>query len=517
MRWPITDQAGGPTTVGPAELLHRWGTQDRLAVTPDGTTIAAAMYGEGGLVLDVREPRRLRWLRPHRDVRYIATSPDGRWVVTGSQHETGGLKLWDARTGRLVQDLPGVPDQTGRVWSFSPDGRWLAVNRQGWLLFETSTWTPKMYLHRGLSRALDFAPDSRTVVFDNNAETLILAEVETGRELARVEDPEQARLNRACFTPDGSRLVATLLDRPYVRVWDLRAIRLELARLRLDWGPPATFDAPETQGSLPTLPEPYRILTGPWDHWLKQSTEPPDQVVDRTTRAIADRPGDDQAHHDRAHALVRLRRFDEAIADFTAALKARPDDVHLLIHRGYAADRLNRLEQALGDCGAALRHEPAPEDRGRLAVLCNNLAWTLASRPGGASDPSRALELARRALELDADEVTYLNTLGVAEYRAGRHAEAIATLEKSLAAGGGQFDAFDLYFLAMARCTLGQTARARADFDRAVKWRRDHPSGPQRGWNEELDAFEAEARDLLDRPPPELPADVFAPGPPGPP
>jgi hypothetical protein len=46
-----------------------------------------------------------------------------------------------------------------------------------------------------------------------------------------------------------------------------------------------------------------------------------------------------------------------------------------------------------------------------------------------------------------------------------------------------------------------------------VKWRRDHPNLSQPGWSEELDAFEAEARDLLDGPPPDLPADVFAPGP----
>jgi hypothetical protein len=88
-------------------------------------------------------------------------------------------------------------------------------------------------------------------------------------------------------------------------------------------------------------------------------------------------------------------------------------------------------------------------------------------------------------------------------------------LEKSLAAGKGGSDGFDLFFLAMARYRLGRVAAARADFDRAVKWRRDHPNPAQPGWAEELDAFQAEARALLDGPSPELPADVFAPGPRG--
>jgi tetratricopeptide (TPR) repeat protein len=124
-------------------------------------------------------------------------------------------------------------------------------------------------------------------------------------------------------------------------------------------------------------------------------------------------------------------------------------------------------------------------------------------------DPQRALELARKAVALTPGTAIYLNTLGVAQYRAGQHAEAVATLEKSLAAGKGETDAFDLFFLAMARFQLGQIARARADSDRAVKWRRDHPNLPAQ-WSAELDAFQAEALALLNGPPPELPADVFA-------
>ena len=188
-----------------------------------------------------------------------------------------------------------------------------------------------MRLFRGVSSGLAFAPDSRTAVYDDSAGTLILAEVETGRELARFEDPEQARLDTAAFTPDGSQLVTTLRDRPYLRVWDLRAIRRRLAELRLDWDPPATFDTPDAPGSFPPIPKPFRVDRGQLDSWLKQASETPEQTVARTTRAIEAEPGDDaEAYHDRGHALlVGLKRFDEAIADFTAALKIRPNDAHL--------------------------------------------------------------------------------------------------------------------------------------------------------------------------------------------
>ncbi len=142
------------------------------------------------------------------------------------------------------------------------------------------------------------------------------------------------------------------------------------------------------------------------------------------------------------------------------------------------------------------------------------MAWRLATGPAALRDPQKALELARKAIAASPDTAVYLNTLGVAQYRAGHFSEAIATLKKSLAASKGESDAFDLFFLAMARYRLGRVTEARGDFDRALNWRRDHPNARQPGWSEELDAFEAEARDLVDRPLPDLPADVFAPGPP---
>jgi hypothetical protein len=157
------------------------------------------------------------------------------------------------------------------------------------------------------------------------------------------------------------------------------------------------------------------------------------------------------------------------------------------------------------------RHPDQRQIREMLAQYYNNFAWALATAPGSTRDPQRALALARRAVELAPKAAIYLNTLGVAQYRAGLFIKAIATLEKSLAAGKGETDAFDLFFLAMARFQLGEIAEARSDFDRAVKWRREHPNAKEPGWNEELDAFQAEARALLDGPSPMLPADVFAP------
>jgi serine/threonine protein kinase/WD40 repeat protein len=435
LRWPVTEAADGSTTIGPPQILQTRGTLDGFAITPDGRTIAAAMYDDGGLVFDVQNPQQVRWLHPQRDVRSIAISPDGRWVVTGSHNGLEGMKLWNAQTARLVHDFPDIPDDVGWVWSFSPDGRWLAVQWGGVVLFETTNWTPKVRLRRGVCGGLAFSPDSHTAIHSDNAGTSILVEVETGRELASFEDPEQTRLTGVAFTPDGSQLVTTLDGRPYLRVWDLRSIRRRLAELRLDWDPPTTsIDTPDAPGSFPPIRRPFHVDRGHLDSLPKRKAQ--------------------------------------------AALKSA-----------------NESPQA-------------------DAQQLNNLAWQLATAPPGLRDPERALELAHRAIALAPGTAIYLNTLGVAQYRVGQFAEAITTVEKSLAVGKGEFAAFDLVFLAMARFKLGQVTQARAAFDRVGTWRRDHPYLTQPGWSYELDAFQTEARALLDGPPAELPADVFVPGPP---
>jgi serine/threonine protein kinase/WD40 repeat protein len=278
LRWPVSETPEGRGTIGPPLVLSPRGTKDGIAITPDGRTMALAAYNDGSLVLDVVEPHRARWLRPQRDVRFIAISPDGRWVVASSHDKPFEVRLWEARSGRPVHAFPALPEG-GRVGSFSPDGRWLSVAQggprgQGWVLLDTTTWAPRVPLSRGASFALAaFAPDSRTAAYDDSAGIAILVEVETGRMLARLEDPDQSRVNSMLFAPDGSRLVTTLRDRPYVRIWDLAVIRRRLARMGLDWDAPAMPDTPELPGTFPPLPKPFRVDRSQLDSRLKFQAE----------------------------------------------------------------------------------------------------------------------------------------------------------------------------------------------------------------------------------------------------
>jgi tetratricopeptide (TPR) repeat protein len=338
---------------------------------------------------------------------------------------------------------------------------------------------------------------------------LRLVEVETNRTVARLESPDSCDVGWATFSPDGSRLAAITQEGPAVHVWDLRAIRKRLAALRLDWDAPPYLVADPAGPSAPPLPL-LQVELDPLDGHIEQFGQSPEELVALHTRRIGKDPEDAESYHRRGHALVRLQRFPEALDDVNRAIRLRPVDSHLRVVRASIDRVLSRFEPAIVDLEAALAEKPDQlAVRDLLALCCNNRAWELAAGLEPTRDAGRALTLARRAIELSPDEPLYLNTLGIAEYRAGRFAESIATLERSLAAGGGEFDAYDLFFLAMAHHRLAHHQEARGCFDRAVKWLGEQKN-LKAGHAEELARFRAEARATLAGPFAEMPDDVFS-------
>jgi serine/threonine protein kinase/WD40 repeat protein len=238
-RWPFqADPASGRAVrLGSPRRLPLPGTsRTQIATSLDGRVMASADR-EGGWVLHVDRPDRPIQLKPHEDARAVAVSPDGSWVATGSQHGTGA-KVWDARTGRLEKELLSGEDWV-RV-SFSPDGRWLATRGKGLRLWAVGSWQQGPSLGGIPGAAFAFSPVEKLLATETGHGTLRLVDPDTGQEYARLEDPDQVRVAWICFTPDGTRLLTTGAGSgAWIRVWDLREIRRQLAAMGLDWNLPS--------------------------------------------------------------------------------------------------------------------------------------------------------------------------------------------------------------------------------------------------------------------------------------
>jgi tetratricopeptide (TPR) repeat protein len=107
-------------------------------------------------------------------------------------------------------------------------------------------------------------------------------------------------------------------------------------------------------------------------------------------------------------------------------------------------------------------------------------AWKVVRSAGRTADEYRlALRQAQAARAIDPENGDYLTVLGVAQYRLGLHAEAVATLARAEAIasqaksvilgallGGSKHTPEELAFLAMAHHQLGHQEQAKAYLDR---------------------------------------------------
>jgi tetratricopeptide (TPR) repeat protein len=166
-----------------------------------------------------------------------------------------------------------------------------------------------------------FSPDGKLLAVDTGFGAVRLLDPDTGREYARLEDPNQDRAFWMSFSPDGSQLVASSQDGQSVHVWDLRAIRKQLADMDLDWG-------------LPQYPPPD-----------PGAGQPLHVQVD-----LGDLPAMTQAHghHREACGHVNARQWGKAVGAYAQAIGLDPKN----------ARALNNLAWLLATCPDAKFRDP---------------------------------------------------------------------------------------------------------------------------------------------------------------
>jgi serine/threonine protein kinase/WD40 repeat protein len=241
-RRPIrAEPASGAVFIEPVQKLPVPGVPYHVVQSRDGRVLVVPQK-RGALVWHADQPDKLIRLEGHEDVRHAAVSPDGRWVATGRFSYPGGIKIWERKasveglTYQFVKDLPsyGLP-----LPLFHPDGKHLLTTSlvtklpiRRWEL-ENLCEIPFPVPIEGQSAA--FSPDGKLVVLETGSGIARLIDADSGSEYARLEDPEQHCTNHFAFTPDGTKLACATSDGYCVHVWDLQAIRRQLAEMGLDW------------------------------------------------------------------------------------------------------------------------------------------------------------------------------------------------------------------------------------------------------------------------------------------
>ncbi|KAG8786340.1 hypothetical protein FRC12_016703 [Ceratobasidium sp. 428] len=165
----------------------------------------------------------------HDRVSALAYSPDGAYIVSGSYDCT--LRIWDARTGRMVgQPLEG---HTGLVLSvsFSPDGTHVASGSRDnsiriWGVRNCTMFGAPLTGHFGLIASVSYSPDGAHIASGSRDNTIRIWDAYTGQ---MVGSPlilgHTGGVNSVSYSPCGAFLVSGS-DNRTIRVWNTQTGRI---------------------------------------------------------------------------------------------------------------------------------------------------------------------------------------------------------------------------------------------------------------------------------------------------
>ena len=448
--------------------LEYEGLPQAVAFASDDNSLAVGC-GDGSVHFwDTRTLARTSTLAAHQKAVWaIAYDPKDRMLATASEDAT--IRIWDTPSGRLIKTLTGHTEGI-RTLAFSPTGTDLAsggldgtVRVWGLSGMEWARWAGPEPVW-----SLAFVSNGRTVVFGTGDRSRLpspdamvrLWDWQAKRLLAEtisaINGEPAAVSTVAVRKTDGQIAVGTWAN-PFVSLYDA-GLRTVVQTLPNGGGGPsrAVFSADGSRLIQSDTSDQVKI-------WIDGSPTPILQLggsglgvgglaVSSDGSRIAALTGKGvrlwdarSAYHPGTDELVRALREKLALAEEMRAA-VRTDST---------------LDPELKE--AALRAITAAGDN---PFELNSAAWKVVRTQGASSEEhARARWYADAAAKLIPWNTTFLRTLGVAQYRTGAYREAIATMERRVAMGGGP-TASDFAVLAMARQRLGENQAAREALER---------------------------------------------------
>ena len=228
---------GGP--LERAMSLSRFGPVRSVALTPEGRWIITGSEDGAVRVIDRASLQLNRGMRAHHEpVRAVAVSPDGRHIVSGGDDRK--VRVFELASSRLEHTLEG---HTGpvRAVAVTPDGRHIVSGGDDRTLrvWDLATGRPeRTFEDTGWVWAVAVTSDGQRIITGNNdyghqLHNVRVWNLASGR-LERTLEGHTGPICAVAATADGKRIVSGSYDGT-VRVWDLTSGQLEQTLEHASW------------------------------------------------------------------------------------------------------------------------------------------------------------------------------------------------------------------------------------------------------------------------------------------
>lgn len=232
----------------------------QAALAPDERQIAVVTNAGDVVLVDLEAQTQFAKLHGPSSLGHLAFSPDAKFLASSATTDYG-LVVWDVARGKMIQQIRG---EHGRV-AWSPDGQWVVLGTaQDYSFWRTDCWqqdetrtVPRGNLST-TTGSIAYSKDGGMLALVRNRDLVQLFDPVSGREVTTLTAPEPQAVSWLRFSRDGASLAVATVEGA-IQLWNLPALREQLAALNLDWGrAPVTIPNLTHHGSRIT---PFLVLT----------------------------------------------------------------------------------------------------------------------------------------------------------------------------------------------------------------------------------------------------------------